>query len=393
MKVLSILGSTGSIGCNVLNIVEMHSDIFSIEALAAGKNINLLAEQILKFKPKIVAVIDKEHAFKLKKKIPASCNIEIQYGQEGYLRVASCSLVDMVVSSMVGAAGLLPTLTAIEAGKTIALANKETLVMAGDIVMAKAKANSVDILPIDSEHSAIFQALSGQRRKDISKILLTASGGPFRTKPLASFDKITLNEALSHPNWEMGKKISIDSSTMMNKGFEVIEAMHLFDIPSNKIEVIVHPESIVHSMVAYVDGSVIAQMGVPNMKGAIAYALSYPERLPIEQPYPDFPTIGNLTFETPDLIKFPCLSLSYEACRIGHTLPAILNAANEIVVEAFLNQKISFLDIYKIIEKTMELHQVIKNPSLADILEADRWARDIAEKYSKGETSKKEICH
>ncbi|OQY13403.1 MAG: 1-deoxy-D-xylulose-5-phosphate reductoisomerase [Desulfobacteraceae bacterium 4572_19] len=377
MKALSILGATGSIGCNVLNVVEMHQDIFSIKALAGGRNIDLLAKQILKFNPEIAVVIDKEHAFELEKKIPNSYSVEVLYGLEGYIQAASLLSVDIVVSAMVGAAGLLPTLSAIDAGKTIALANKETLVMAGEIVMERAKANSVDILPIDSEHSAIFQCLSGQRYKDVSKILLTASGGPFRTKSFKDFGQITLNDALAHPNWEMGNKISIDSSTMMNKGFEVIEAMHLFNISPDKIEVVVHPQSIIHSMVAYIDGSVIAQMGVPNMKGAISYALSYPERLEIKQPCPDFTEIGNLTFEKPDLEKFPCLSFAFKACQTGHTLPAVLNAANEVVVDAFLNNKISFLEIHKIIKKTMDTHQIVKNPTCADILAADKWARIV----------------
>jgi 1-deoxy-D-xylulose-5-phosphate reductoisomerase len=279
----------------------------------------------------------------------------------------------------VGAAGLMPTLAAIEAGKTIALANKETLVMAGDLVMRQAAEKGVKILPIDSEHSAIFQCLQGERKEDVAKILLTASGGPFLKRPQEDFGGITPAAALKHPNWQMGQKITIDSATLMNKGLEVLEAKCLFGISRQMIEVIIHPQSVIHSMVAYRDGSVIAQLGIPDMKVAIAYALSYPQRLPLWQPLPKFDGSQTLTFEQPDLEKFPCLALAFRACEVGGTLPAVLNAANEVAVEAFLNQSIGFVDIPAVVEQTMDKHAVISNPELANILDADQWARKQAE--------------
>jgi len=280
-----------------------------------------------------------------------------------------------VVSAMVGAAGLLPTLAGIDAGKDIALANKETLVMAGEIVMTQAAQKGIRILPVDSEHSAIFQSFSGQRREDFHRIHLTASGGPFRNRPKADFADIRLEDALNHPTWQMGKKITIDSATLMNKGLEVIEAKFLFDVSQDCISVVIHPQSIVHSMVSYRDGSIIAQLGVPDMKGAIAYAISYPERLPLEQPLPDFSGIGALTFEEPDFDRFPCLKLAYQACEAGGTLPAVLNAANEIAVGVFLEKRISFVQIPEMIQETMSSHTVVNQPELSDILEADQWAR------------------
>jgi len=284
---------------------------------------------------------------------------------------------------MVGAAGLLPTIEAVKAGKEIALANKETLVTAGEIVMALAKENNVRIIPIDSEHSAIFQCLSGQRKKDLQKIILTASGGPFIDRPEDTFGLINPADALNHPNWEMGKKISIDSATLMNKGLEVIEARYLFNVPEDKIEVIIHPQSIVHSMVGYQDGSVLAQLGIPDMKQAIAYALSFPERLSIGQPVPDFTTIGSLSFRKPDLKKFPCLAMAFDACREGGTLPAVLNAANEIAVQAFLEKRLLFPEIPDLIRKTMDRHHIDTKPDLNVIMEADRWARQEAENILK----------
>lgn len=378
MKYLTILGSTGSIGCNVLKIIEMFPQKFSVKALAAKNNIELLAQQIKLFKPELAVVFDKQNAAHLQKKLNNNKSVEILYGREGYLAAASLARVDLVVSAMVGSAGLLPTLAAIEAGKRVALANKETLVMAGEIVMKKAAFQNITIFPIDSEHSAIFQCLKGNKIKDLDKIILTGSGGPFLLKPLNEFDKITPADALDHPTWQMGKKISIDSATLMNKGLEIIEAKYLFDISLNKIEVVIHPQSVVHSMVAYKDGSVMAQLGIPNMKGAIAYALSHPERLDIKQPPPNFTKLGNLTFEKPDLIKFPCLSLAYSACQIGGTMTAVLNAVNEEAVYAFLDKRIPFLKIPDIIDKVMDRHSVVDNPSLEDILEADKWAREEA---------------
>jgi 1-deoxy-D-xylulose-5-phosphate reductoisomerase len=379
MKRLSILGSTGSIGTNVLNIVEMFPQKFDVKALAAKKNIGLLARQIEQFHPELVAVFDEKRAQELKGCLPPGTAVDILYGEDGYLAVAAHSSADMTVTAMVGAAGLKPTLAAIDAGKTIALANKETLVMAGDFVMKAAAEKGVAILPIDSEHSAIFQCLQGQRIEDLGKILLTASGGPFLNKPATEFKNITKDDALKHPNWQMGPKITIDSATLMNKGLEVLEARCLFSTPHKMIEVIIHPQSIIHSMVAFKDGSVIAQLGVPDMKGAIAYALSYPQRLPIQQPLPQFNASQTLSFQEPDLTKFPCLALAFQACESGGTLPAVLNAANEVAVYGFLNQEIAFIDIVPVIRQTMEKHPVVSNPELSDILAADQWARRCAQ--------------
>jgi 1-deoxy-D-xylulose-5-phosphate reductoisomerase len=379
MKRLSILGSTGSIGTNVLNIVAMFPQKFDVKVLTAKKNVNLLARQIEQFHPDLVAVFDERRAQELKDCLPPGTVVDILYGQEGYRAAATYSTADMTVTAMVGAAGLKPTLAAIEAGKTIALANKETLVMAGDFVMKAAAEKGVDILPIDSEHSAIFQCLQGQRKEDMEKILLTASGGPFLNKPAAEFKTITREEALKHPNWQMGRKITIDSATLMNKGLEVLEARCLFSVPHEMIEVVVHPQSIIHSMVAYKDGSVIAQLGVPDMKGAIAYALSYPQRLALEQPLPQFNANQTLTFQEPDLNKFPCLALAFKACEVGGTLPAVLNAANEVAVHAFLDREIDFVDIVPVIRQTIDNHPVVSDPELSEILAADLWARNQAE--------------
>lgn len=378
MKNLSILGSTGSIGCNTLKIAEMFPDRFTVRALAAKDNISLLAKQIERFCPEIAVVFDKAAAIQLKSMLPAGTDVEILFGENGYKAAAIHDSVDLVIVAVVGAAGLMPTLSAITAGKNIALANKETLVMAGDIVIEQAALNNIKILPIDSEHSAIFQCIEGNRREDIDKIFLTASGGPFLNLPKKEFDKITPKDALNHPNWDMGKKISVDSATLMNKGLEAIEAKCLFNVPQKMIEVVIHPQSVIHSMVSFIDGTVMAQLGIPDMKGAIAYAMAYPERLALKQPTPDFVGIGKLTFENPDLKKFPCLALAYAACETGRTLPAVLNAANEVAVEAFLQNSLSFIKIPQIIEKTMEHHRVITDPTLNDILEADQWARKQA---------------
>jgi 1-deoxy-D-xylulose-5-phosphate reductoisomerase len=378
MKRLSVLGSTGSIGCNVLNIVEMFPQELSVGVLAAKSNVALLARQIVQFQPDLAVVYDEKHARELKDLIPANVDVEILHGETGYCRAATLESVDMTVTAVVGAAGLTPTLAAIEAGKTIALANKETLVMAGDLIMQRAVQKKVPILPIDSEHSAIFQCLQGERKEDVAKIFLTASGGPFLERPKEDFCGITVVEALKHPNWQMGQKITIDSATLMNKGFEVLEAKCLFGVSRQMIEVVIHPQSVIHSMVAYHDGSVMAQLGIPDMKVAIAYALSYPQRLPLRQPLPKFDSSRPLTFEQPDLEKFPCLALAFNACEAGGTLPAVLNAANEVAVTAFLNQIIGFVDIAKVVEQTMNKHYIILKPDLPEILEADRWARKQA---------------
>ncbi|MBW2089703.1 MAG: 1-deoxy-D-xylulose-5-phosphate reductoisomerase [Deltaproteobacteria bacterium] len=373
MKNLSILGSTGSIGRNALEIVAMFPERFTVKALAAKDNISLLAGQVEKFSPDIAVVFDETRAVELKHLIPSGSRVEIMYGQDGYRTAATYDSVDMVVTAVVGAAGLIPTLAAIEAGKNIALANKETLVMAGEMVIKMAARNRVKIIPIDSEHSAIFQCIAGNRRQDLDKILLTASGGPFLNRPENEFVKIKPRDALNHPTWQMGKKVSIDSATLMNKGLEVIEAKCLFGISQEMIEVLIHPQSVIHSMVSFKDGAVMAQLGIPDMKGAIAYALSYPERLALEQPLPDFAGIGSLTFEQPDLNKFPCLDLAYQACQAGETLPAVLNAANEMAVQAFLKQRVPFVKIPEVIGKT-----VVTNPTFNDIIDSDRWARKQA---------------
>ncbi len=378
MKRLSILGSTGSIGRNALKIVEMFPQQFKIEALAAKTNTDLLAKQIEQFAPKLAVVFDTDSAQQLKQKLGAGRKVEILYGEEGYRTAACDGGVDIVLTAVVGAAGLMPTLAAIEAGKTIALANKETLVMAGEIVTMKAAQKGVQILPVDSEHSAIFQCLQGHRKADLAQILLTASGGPFLDLPLDQFHNISAAQALNHPNWDMGPKITVDSATLMNKGLEILEAKSLFDVSEDMIEVVIHPQSIIHSMVAYRDGAVMAQLGIPDMKAAIAYALSYPKRLPLSQPLPDFAGKLDLTFQKPDLSKFPCLALAFQACRVGKTMPAVLNAANEVAVNAFLKNMISFTDIARIVGRAMEAHAVNANPELSDILAADQEARERA---------------
>ena len=376
MKNLSILGSTGSIGRSTLKIVEMFRERFEVKALTAANNVELLSRQIETFHPEIAVVFDENRALELKNILPAGVGVEILYGEDGYRAAATHSSVDMVVTATVGAAGLMPTLAAIEAEKNIALANKETLVMAGEIVVKKAAEKCIKILPIDSEHSAVFQCIAGQRREDIDKILLTASGGPFLNKTANEFISIKPEEALNHPTWQMGKKISIDSATLMNKGLEVIEAKFLFGVPHDMIKIVIHPQSVIHSMVAYKDGAVIAQLGIPDMKGAIAYAISYPERLSLKQPIPDFVNIGALTFHQPDLKKFPCLVLAFKACETGGTMPAVLNASNEVAVEAFLDKRISFASIPELIKNTMEKHSSGTGPTLSEILEADKWARE-----------------
>jgi 1-deoxy-D-xylulose-5-phosphate reductoisomerase len=375
---LSILGSTGSIGTSALDVVRMYPNLFNVKVLTAANNIALLVRQIEEFEPEMVAVLDETKAFELARSLTGNCKPEILYGESGYVTAAAWESADFVLLAMVGAAGLKPALAAIEAKKQIGLANKETLVMAGEIVMEKARANGVEILPVDSEHSAIFQCLRGNRTKDFNRIFLTASGGPFRHRPHKDFSSITLADALNHPTWNMGHKITIDSATLMNKGLEVIEAVHLFGVSPDEIEVLVHPQSIVHSMVGFKDGSVIAQMGVPDMKAAIAYALSQPSRLDLGTDFPDFTALGSLTFDSPDVDKFPSLTFAFEACKQKGTLPAVMNAANEVAVQAFLAQRIGFLGIFNIISSTMGLHRRIDNPDLSGIIEADHWARETA---------------
>lgn len=379
MKNIALLGSTGSIGVNVLNVVRQFPEKYSIVSLAAGRNVELLANQCIEFKPELISVFDEEHAARLKELLPQQFHNAICYGVEGNKLVASVESAHITVSAIVGAAGLLPTLEAIYAGKDIGLANKETLVMAGRLVMDAVQKNGVKLLPVDSEHSAIFQALEGGRRDDLAKIILTASGGPFRTKTIEELQQVTKEQALNHPNWSMGRKISIDSATLMNKGLEVIEAKWLFDVSVENIEVVVHPQSIVHSLVEYQDGSVLAQLGIPDMRIPIAYALSYPERLPLQLNRLSLSQCANLEFVDPDYTRFPSLGLAFQALRDGGVLPAVLNAANEVAVDAFLEERISFLQISETVAKTMEQVHEGSDIELEEILEADLKARKVAE--------------
>ena len=379
MKSLALLGSTGSIGRNTLQIVARFPEKFQVKTLAAKTSTDLLADQINSFHPDAVAVFDQSTAEQLKQKLPAGTGVEVLYGPEGYRAVASWDGVDMTVGAMVGAAGLEPVIAAIAAGKDIALANKETLVMAGELVKAAAFQKGVRLLPIDSEHSAIFQCLHGHRAQDLDKIILTASGGPFLDTPAEVFASLTPAQALKHPNWQMGSKITIDSATLMNKGLEVIEAKWLFNLDSSQIDILVHPQSIVHSMVAYCDGSILAQLGVPDMQEAIAYALAYPERIPLKQPLPDLVGIGGLSFRHPDTERFPCLKLAYIAMDRGGTMPAVMNAANEVAVHAFLANQLPFVHIPTLIKATMDAHEPVKIVDLASVLAVDEWARQKAQ--------------
>ncbi|MFH1984694.1 MAG: 1-deoxy-D-xylulose-5-phosphate reductoisomerase [Pseudomonadota bacterium] len=378
MKHLAILGSTGSIGTNALEIVRRFPERFRVRALSANTSTAALAAQIVEFAPEVAVMGDADHTAALRKQLPAGVRTELLIGIDGCCQAAAADGVDTVVTAVVGAAGLMPTIAAIEAGKTVALANKETLVMAGELVIPLALKHGAAIVPVDSEHSAIFQCLAGNRRQDVARLLLTGSGGPFRTWPLSDFPRITLADALRHPNWAMGRKITIDSATMMNKGLEVIEAKHLFGVSLDQISVLVHPQSIVHSMVVYRDGSVLAQMGAPDMKGAIAYALSHPERLPIGVPAPDFIDLAQLQFEAPDFGKFPCLAMAFEAINAGGTWPAVLNAANEVAVEAFLGARIEFVDIPRVIRQTLDQFPAAGPVTLEAVVAADAWARQAA---------------
>ncbi len=380
MKKITVLGSTGSIGISALDIIEKNPERFYVVALAAGDNIKLLIKQVEKFHPQIIYVKTKEKAAILKSGFKSNCNLEVLYGKEGIKEVASFPEADIVISAISGAAGLMPTLAAIEAGKDVALANKETMVIAGEIVTRVSKKKGVKILPVDSEHSAIFQCLEGQKSDFLKKIILTASGGPFRTMTKNQLQRVKPKQALKHPNWKMGKKITIDSASLMNKGLEVIEAKWLFDVQISQIDVLVHPQSIVHSMVEFIDGSILAQMGIPDMRIPIAYALSYPERIENSLPPLNFIKSGKMEFMKPDTKIFPCLKLAYDAGEAGGTNPAVLNAANEVAVEEFINGKIKFTNIPKIIEKVLSLHDAVNEPSLEEIIQADRWARQQAQK-------------
>ncbi len=378
MKKLTILGSTGSIGVNSLKVIETHPDKYRCIGLAAGKNIALLLKQIKVFKPKAVCVIDEPLATEIKSQLTGS-NVDVFFGPDGFCHLSTLDEIDTVISAMTGAAGLLPTYEAVKAGKNIALANKETMVMAGAIIMEEAEKQGVSVLPVDSEHSAIFQSLQGHPDKDVRRVILTASGGPFRDFSLGEMGSITPAQALDHPNWSMGKKITIDSATLMNKGLETIEAKWFFNLEMDQIDILIHPQSIVHSMVEYKDGSIISQLGIPDMYVPISYALSYPRHLENNLPSLELDKIDKLTFKRPNLEQFRCLKLALEAAEVGGSMPTVLNGANEIAVAAFLDGKINFLDIPNLVEKTMEAHQVHTVDNIGIITEADQWARNTTQ--------------
>lgn len=377
MQHIAILGSTGSIGTQALEVIAANQDKFCVKALAAYHNDKLLEEQIEYFKPEIAVLVDREAADRLIRRYSGATLILT--GEEGLLAAATHSDVHTVLTSLVGFAGLTPTIAAIEAGKNIALANKETLVAAGELVTELAKKKGVKILPVDSEHSAIFQCLQGENRENIHRILLTASGGPFRGLKTEALQKVTVEDCLRHPTWSMGRKITVDSSTLANKGLEVIEARWLFDVDYSQIEVVVHPQSIIHSMVEFNDGSIIAQMGKADMRVPIQYAFTYPDRAFTSYPRLDFKTLSALTFSEPDCVAFPALELAFSAGRTGGTLPCVFNAANEEAVYAFLKGELKFLDIGTVIRSVMESHVKVSTPELKDIYSADLWARTKAQ--------------
>ncbi len=377
MKNIVILGSTGSIGASTLDIVSRFPDQFSIVGLTAGENDEKLEEQIRTFRPQVVALSSETAADKLRSRLNGH-PVEILSGEEGLCAVAKDTQSDVVISAIVGGAGLMPTMTAIRAGRQVALANKEPMVMVGRLMQEEAHKQGTRIFPIDSEHSAIFQSLEGHRREDVRRIVLTASGGPFWDWPPEEIKHVTTEQALKHPNWKMGAKITIDSATLMNKGLEVIEARWLFDIPPTQINIVIHRESIIHSLVEYRDGSVMAQLGLPDMRTPISYALNYPKRVPLDPPLLDLGKIAHLNFAQPDFTKFPCAQLAYDALAEDGGLPATLNAANEVAVQAFLEKTISFVDIPKIIEETMNAYHPQEICSVEDALEIDRWAREKA---------------
>lgn len=382
MKHISLLGSTGSIGTQTLDIAESHKETISIVALAAGsKNIELLAKQVIQFRPELVSVPTAADAANLREKLGAACkNTEIVCGEQGLIDVATHEKADTVVTGVVGFLGLKPTAAAIRKGKTIALANKETLVAAGAAIMPMVREFDARIVPVDSEHSAIFQALGGKKaadyKKELDKIWLTASGGPFRTWTLEQIRNATVDDALKHPNWSMGPKITIDSSTLMNKGLEVIEARWLFDVSPDSIEVVIHPQSILHSAVEFVDGSIVGQMGVPDMRLPIHYALFFPERVHSTRvPRLNLLELNQMTFEKPDTTRFPCLGIAQRVAAENNTMPCVLNAVNEVVVDFFLKGFVKFSDMAAQIERVLERHKPVEKPNLDDILDADQWAR------------------
>lgn len=380
MKKISILGSTGSIGVNALNVIDNLGDEFSVTVLSAGKNGNLLVEQAKKYRPDSVAVIDPEAADFVKTELKET-GISILTGRDGLLELASRGDVDTMLNGLVGSSGMEPTMNAVKAGVDVALSNKESLVMAGDIIEREKLKSGAQVFPVDSEHSAIWQCLAGEIMDDVERIILTGSGGPFRTRNLNTFNDVTPADALQHPNWDMGRKITIDSATMMNKGLEVIETRWLFGLGAEKIDIVVHPQSIIHSMVEFKDKSVKAQLGVPDMKVPIQYALTYPRHALAKWEALDLVKVGSLTFEAPDLNRFPCISLAYQALRQGGTTSAALNVANEQSVYRFLDAEIGFMEIHEIIEKACEAHEWIEHPTLEDLLNLEIWATDFVKSF------------
>lgn len=379
MKNIVILGSTGSIGTQTLDIVRINKDL-KVSAIAAGSNIKALQEQIEEFSPKLVCVYNEEKAEQLRELVKGK-DVTVVAGMEGLIACATVPEAEIVVTAIVGMIGIKPTVEAIKAGKDIALANKETLVTAGHIIMPLAKECDVKILPVDSEHSAIFQCLNGEQEKEVSKVILTASGGPFRGKKLEDLTNIQVEDALKHPNWEMGRKITIDSSTMVNKGLEVMEAKWLFDVDFDQIQVVVQPQSVIHSMVEFEDGGVMAQLGTPDMRLPIQYALYYPHRRVLPGKRLDFYELGSITFEKPDMETFRGLALAYEAGRIGGSMPTVYNAANEKAVALFLDRKIKYLEIVEIIEFAMKNHKVIENPTVDEILQVENQTYDVIKEH------------
>lgn len=380
MKKITILGSTGSIGVNALNVVDNQRDDLNVIGLSAYKNSKLLVEQVKKYEPEFVSIVDGEAAQRVEQEL-RTFDVKILKGREGLLELSSYGNVDLMLNALVGSSGMEPTINAIRSKVDVALSNKESLVMAGSIITNLADKTNVKIYPVDSEHSAIWQCLVGEDTEEINKIILTGSGGPFRELPIEKFNTITLNQALSHPNWEMGKKITIDSATMMNKGLEVIEAKWLFNMPTEKIKIVVHPQSIIHSMVEFKDKSIKAQLGLPDMKIPIQYALTYPSHCETDWDELDLTEIQSLTFEKPDFIKFPCMKLAIDVSNIGGTAPAVLNVANEQAVYRFLNQEINFNEIPSIIQIACEKHDFVSDPSIDDILNIEKWSTDFVKSY------------
>jgi len=378
-KKISILGSTGSIGVNTLNVIDTLQDKFDVVYLSTFQNIDLIIEQAKKYQPKALAVVNDSNAGDIRKALEKE-NIEILFGRDGLLEISKRDDLDLVMNGLVGSAGMEPTINSLKAGVDVALSNKESMVMAGDLINNIMNESGAKIYPVDSEHSAIWQCLVGEKIEDVKRIILTGSGGPFRTRDLHTFSEISLKEALNHPNWSMGNKITIDSATMMNKGLEVIEARWLFDLQINQIDILIHPQSIIHSMVEFNDRSIKAQLGIPDMKIPIQYALTYPTHALTEWDELDLAKIGKLTFEEKDIEKFPCIELAYESLRIGGSAPAVLNVANDNAVYSFLNKRIKFTDIPDIIEKACNAHDLIMHPSLEELLELELWTYEFVMK-------------